>query len=74
MTKINEVEEENFSYLKNILFKDKQYYLIKRKDDISKYNTLYYYCNNHRTIKTREKLDAEGHKVRNNICNSKIKI
>ena len=35
LTKINKVEEENFSYFKNLLFQDKKYYLITIKDDIS---------------------------------------
>ena len=73
LTKINEVVEVDFSYFKNLLFQDKKYYLITKKDDISKYNNLYYYCNNHRTTKTSEKLDAKGHKERINICDSKIK-
>ena len=73
LTKINKVEDENFTYFKNLIFQEKKFYLITKKDDISKYNNLYYYCSNHRTTKTSEKLDLEGHKERINICDSKIK-
>ena len=73
LTKLNKFDEENFSYFKNLIFQDKKFYLITKKDEILKYNNSYYYCNNHRTTKTSEKLDKDGHKERINIYNSKIK-
>ena len=47
--------------------------LITKKEDVIKYDHLYYYCNNHRTIKKSEKLDKNGNKMKINLCDSKIK-
>ena len=33
---------------------------------------MYYYCVNHRTTKTSEKIDNKGNKKRINICDSRI--
>ena len=66
-------DNTELKYFKNIEFQGKKFLIFTKKADILKYYRIYYYCKNHRTSKTSEKLDDKGNKVRINLCNAKIK-
>ena len=53
------IEKENIifnnsvknKYYQNKIYWGKNFYLMSNKNNIEKYNQLYYYCSNHRTSK-----------------------
>ena len=47
-------------------FNNKQFNLVTKKN-IKGNRDLYYYCLNHRTTKTSDKIDAKGNKQRINV-------
>ena len=55
-----------------IIYGGKKFYLMTKKNDISKYNNLYYYCLNHRTTKNSEIYTSKNIKKKISICNAKI--
>ena len=59
-------------YYRKLEFSWKKFYLSTKKDELEMNRDLYYYCINHRTTKTSDKIDAKGNKKRINICDSRI--
>ena len=59
-------------YYRKLEFSGKKFYLSTKKDELEMNRDLYYYCINHRTTKTSDKIDAKGNKKRINICDSRI--
>ena len=59
-------------YYRKLEFSGKKFYLSTKKEELEKNRDMYYYCVNHRTTKTSEKIDNKGNKKRINICDSRI--
>ena len=59
-------------YYRKLEFSGKKFYLSTKKEELEKNRDMYYYCVNHGTTKTSEKIDNKGNKKRINICDSRI--
>ena len=67
-------KDPSYIFYRKIEFNGKQFNLVTKNKDIEGNRDLYYYCMNHRTTKTSNKIDTKGNKQRINLCNGKIRF
>ena len=51
--------DDNTAYEYSITFLGKKYYRMTNKKDIELYDNIYYYCNNHRTLKNSNETNSK---------------